>query len=282
MNEFNTILDKIEVASSYDDVKGKPAYQNISGAEWLSKLMECSIGDKKGSHWIRTTLDVDDTNQCLGRGNDNAASLANILIIDCDKRINSDGQEIDGAPDPLQVSNILKAYEIAHILHGSHSYYTGEKGNRYRILLITKSPYNKEQLPSTAEHVVLLINTGLAKLGGDLLAYAKENNTWAQPWYYPRKPVNSLVDALYFEYLDGNPSDIIESMELPVESHSIHRNSQVKIDEISPIHAFNEQKNLTDALLHYGYKRVLSTKEYEKWLSPDSSSGIAGVTYQEI
>jgi len=123
MNEFNTVLDKIEVASSNDDVKGKPTYKNISGTQWLAQLRQCFKGIKKGSHWIRTTLNVDQANQCLGRGNDNASSLANILIIDCDKRISSNGQEVDGAPDPSQVSNILKAYEIAHILHGSYSHY---------------------------------------------------------------------------------------------------------------------------------------------------------------
>lgn len=278
MNEFNTILDKIEVASSYDDVKGKPVYQNISGAAWLAQLRARPKGSKKGSHWIRTTLNVDHANQCLGRGNDKAASLANVLIIDCDKRITPDGEEVDGAPHPLKVSNILKAFDIAHILHGSHSHYMNEKGNRYRIVLITGSPYNKDQLAPTVESIIALINTGLTTLDENLLANAVENSTWAQSWYYPRQPINTGIEPLYLEYVDGRLVEIIEPLNLPLISHIASQQAKkIKPGEISVIDAFNEQKNLEDALDHYGYKRILPNK----WLRPNSSSGMPGITVKE-
>lgn len=278
MNEFNTILDKIEVASSYDDVRGEPAYQNISGAQWLGKLRECPKGIKKGLHWIRTTLNVDHANQCLRRKNDNAASLAYVLLIDCDKRISPDGQEVDGAPDPLLVSNILKAHEIAHILHGSYSHYMNEKGNRYRILLMAQSAYNKEQLAPTVESIVAKINIGLAALEEDLLANAVENSTWAQGWYYPRQPTDNSGELLYLEHMTGQLVEVIESLNLPAIHHLLPRKSmQMKPNEISVIDLFNEQKNICDVLIYYGYKQVLP----DKWLSPNSSSGVPGITVRD-
>lgn len=278
MNNFITTLHEIEVASTENAITVTDKFENINGREFIAKLNVAHDGDKTGSHWIRTALCLDKaTKKCKPRNNENAESLARLLIIDGDCSIDANGKEVEGAPNPLQVSAILMANDIGHILYGSYSHYTGGKGNRYRILLTTKAPYNNEQLLPTAERVVSLINSGLAKLGFELLAYAKENGTWAQPWYYPRKPANSLISALYLEYLEGNTIDIMEPMELPAEGQSIRKNYQAKADEISPIHAFNEQKNLADALLHYGYKRVFSTKEYEKWLSPDSSSGVAGI-----
>ena len=51
--------------------------------------------------------------------------------------------------------------------------------------------------------------------------------------------------------------------------------------EISPIHAFNDQYPITDLLNQYGYKRVYISKEYEKWISPDSKSRSAGITVKE-
>ncbi len=135
MSEFNTILGKIKVAYSSDDVRGASIYQNISASEWLAKLRKCVEGDKKGSHWIRTTLNTDNTGQCLGRSNENVSNFASIVVIDCDKRINADGEEIDGAPDPLKVSRILNDLNLAYVLYGSYSHYANDKGHRYRIQL---------------------------------------------------------------------------------------------------------------------------------------------------
>lgn len=148
--------------------------------------------------------------------------MANILIIDCDKHITPDGQEVDGAPDPLKISNILKAHEIAHILHGSHSHYVGGKGNRYRIVLVTTSTYRKEQLSPTVESMITLINIGLSSLEENLLANAVENSTWAQSWYYPRQPINSAIDPLYVEYMVTVISHTIALGVAPLKSNTAH------------------------------------------------------------
>ena len=278
MNHFNTVLNEIKVASSNDGVIGTPFYQNISGREWLAKLRDCHVGHKEGSHWLRTTLQVNETGQCMGRSNDNADSLAHILIIDCDKHITPDGQEVDGAPEPLKISDILKDHEIGHILHGSHSHYINEKGNRYRIVLITDSFYTREQLSPTVESIIALINVGLSSCDENLLANAVENSTWAQSWYYPRQPINSEIDPLYFEYLDGQLVEVINPLKLPSSNHIAPRqDKKIKPGEISVIDTFNKQKNLIDALNHYGYKRVLPNK----WLRPNSSSNRPGISVRD-
>jgi len=277
MNNFTTELHAIEVASTNHDVNVTNKFQNINGKEFLSKMNEIIEGSKEGSHWIRTDLRVDDSGKCKGRGDENAASLARLLIIDADCRINCNGEEKVGAPDPWQVSKILKDHNIAHILHGSHSHYVGNKGNRYRIIFMTKSPYKKEQLFSTAEAIVLLINKALGELGSDLLAYAKENNAWSQSWYYHRKPLGCNIDTLYLTHMDGQLLEIVEPMSLPLTTPSTKKIKQLKVGEISPIHAFNEQHKLVDELIRYGYKCRVKTTEHERWLSPDSTSGKAGI-----
>jgi hypothetical protein len=279
MNDFNTELEKIKVAYSNDDVKGKPIYQNISGSEWVAKLRNCLEGDKKGSHWLRTSVIVDDAGECIGRSNQKTESLARVLIIDADKHINSNGEEIEGAPDPMQVSHILKNLNLTHILHGSHSYYTGEKNYRYRILLITARQYKKEQLAPTIESILSQINIALVASGSNLLANAVENSTWSQSWYCPRKPRGNTIETLYLEYTKGQLVDVIEPLALPPINHTPpQKNSPNKVaGEISVIKAFNEQKSLIDALTYYGYKRILPNK----WISPNSSSGVPGITVKD-
>ena len=100
MNNFTTELHAIEVASTNHDVNVTNKFQNINGKEFLAKMSQILEGSKEGSHWIRTDLRVDDSGQCKGRSDENAASLAKLLIIDADCRINCDGEEKVGAPDP--------------------------------------------------------------------------------------------------------------------------------------------------------------------------------------
>lgn len=281
MDNYIKMLPKIKVASTNSGVQVTDRFENISGSNLLAQLNTVPQGEKDGSHWLRTSLRFDDTGRCKSRSNANMEAKASVLILDCDKRITVNGEEMGGAPDPLSVSRVLKDNNIGHVLYGSYSHYTGEKGNRYRIVLIAASPYSKEQLPPTVESIVVLINIGLAKLGCDLLGYAKENNTWAQPWYYPRKPMGCSVEALYLEYMEGQLVNVIDPLILPPLNSITPKVKQFKPSEISVIHAFNGQYNITDQLTHYGYKRVLKTAEYERWLSPESTSDKAGIIVQD-
>ena len=242
----------------------------------LDRLKQVLIGEKNGGHFIRTALKERGGLYCASRGDSNAESLASLLIIDGDKHVDSNGEEQDGAPNPYEVSKSLKAAGLGHILFGSYSYYCGL--TRYRIILVSKTPYLKTQLEPTAEAIVAMININLS---GDLMAYASENGVWSQPWYYPRKPADSIIDPLYIEYLEGNAVEVIEPSSIAPVTHSIARKISISSGEISPIQAFNEQNSLTELLSFYGYKRVLVLKDHERWLSPDSTSGQAGIIVKD-
>lgn len=278
MTNFTSILNNVTVASTESNILITNNFQNISSNELLTKLKMISIGEKNGSHFLRTNLITNNNGECLPRENSNTESTANILIIDCDKRITSDGEVIEGAPDPIIISQILQSYHIGHILYGSYSHYVGNKGNRYRIIIITKTPYTKSQLAPTLEAQILLINSNLTNV---LLDNATENHTWSQPWFYPRKPSDSQIEMLYLEYLEGDAIEVLDSIETPSSTKKKKRTFVSKDGELSAINAFNEQYPLPDLLIQYGYKKIYSCKEYDKWLSPDSSSGIAGITVIE-
>lgn len=274
---FISILKNTVVASTRTGVKVTQQFKNITVDTILARLKMVEVGNKDGSHFLRTSLKQSGSDPyCMARGDDNATSLASMLIIDCDKRIDSNGEEKDGAPDPYEVSESLKSAGIGHILFGSYSYYCGLM--RYRIILATATPYSQGQLAPTAESIVALININLS---GDLLAYASENARWSQPWYFPRKPADSIVEPLYIEYLEGNTVEMVAPQPVADITQVIQRDESIKIGEISPIHAFNQQNSLTGLLSHYGYKRILVTKEGERWLSPDSTSGKAGITVKD-
>ncbi|KTD33248.1 hypothetical protein Lnau_2896 [Legionella nautarum] len=276
MTDFISILKNTVVASTETGVTVTNQFKNISGDEFLHKLRQVPDGNKDGSHFIRTSLNEVEMGQCMSRNDANTDSMANLLVIDCDKHIDDNGCEIDGAPDPLLIHQTLKRMNIGHVIYGSYSHYAGNKGNRYRIILAVEQPYSKSQLPATAEAVILLVNENIE---GHLLAYAKENNVFAQAWYYSRKPVGCQSTLLYFEYLEGLPVAVIEPQDLPPSTQTpLCNKQQASGDERSPIQKFNEEHQLVDLLIQYGYKRKLITSDHEKWLSPESSSGVAGIT----
>lgn len=274
MNSFIKILNTCIVASTKTGIRITNQFTNISCEALLTNIKNVMIGDKDGSHFLRTSLTEIENNLCMPRKDTNMKSLANIVIIDCDKHIDKLGQENEGAPDPIKVHQTLKNMNIGHVLYGTHSHYSGKKGNRYRIILVTDKPYTKEQLPAISEAVISNLNINLEET---LLAYATENNRFSQPWYYPRVPKNNQANLLYYEYLEGGPIETFEPQSLP--SLKKYKNNLSPIGkEISPILAFNEQYSLCSLLTSYGYKRILITKEYEKWLSPESTSGTPGIT----
>lgn len=274
MKNFISILENTKVASTQAGIAITDQFQNIGGEELLEQLKQLPNGHKDGSHFLRTTLNTANT-KCMPRNDANTDSLANLIIIDCDKHIDAQGCEFEGAPDPLVVHNALKSMDIGHVLYGSHSHYAGGKGNRYRIILATDKSYSRAQLAPTVEQVILSLNQNI---NGQILAYAKENNVFAQGWYYPRKPMGCDADPFYFEHLNGFPIQVIEPKDLPPTNHNQLQTQQWSGGQTSPIQAFNEQHQLTELLSQYGYKRKLVTNTHEKWLSPDSSSGIAGIT----
>jgi hypothetical protein len=283
------LLSGILVASSGSDATITGRYKNIDTSNLLAMLRSPLVGCKDGSNFLRTSLKIGYDGKCLSRSNMATASLARLCILDCDKSICQEtGEELEGAPSPQLVSDILRSLGIFHVLYGSYSHYNGSKGNRYRILLITSQPYEKNQLLPTVESIISLLNRNIT---GNKLANATENRTWSQPWYYPRRPENSDIGTLYLEYLEGNPIDVVYPQVLP---HKRNAKRTLTIagaskdlsvidipNEISPIDAFNVQYPIRKLLSHYGYKFSYNTQEGERWLSPSSCSGIPGINVRE-
>ncbi len=278
MKNFITILENTVVASTQTVVDITDKFENISGQSLLEQIKKTPCGVKDGSHFLRTGLNISNNGICMPRNDSNIFNNANVILIDCDKQIDAQGNEIIGAVDPLEVHRALKSLNIGHVIYGSYSHYQGGKGNRYRIILTTNKPYNRAQLRVTIEQTILQINQSLKN---SKLAYAKENNTFSQPWFYPRKPANSDVKTLYFEYPEGLAINTIEQITIPTINHRPITTYTWSGGQISPIKAYNEQNNLTKLLAKYGYSLELVTKNYEKWLSPESTSGKAGITVKD-
>jgi putative DNA primase/helicase len=279
MTNFTSFLNNLKLASSDNSITETYGFKNISGNEFLNKLRNLKLGSKDGSHFLRTSLKTDKYSKCLSRSNDHTESLANILIIDCDQRINTNNKILDGAPDPIMVSKVLQEHNITHILYGSYSHYEGTKGNRYRIIIPTINPYTKEQLSSTVESVILLIN---ANLNQELLVDSTENSTWSQAWFFPRKPAACTKDVLYIAYLEGKAIEVVIPQILPPPfKQSSYQSNEKPNKKLSPIDAFNKQNALTDLLVKYGYRKKYANSKYEKWIRPNSSSNIAGITVKD-
>lgn len=274
MPNLTAILSNAEVAYSTNSVTINNEFTNINGLDLLAKLRSVENGEKIGSHFLRTRLKLDIDGKCYPRKNSNIESMARLLIIDCDKHIDSNGEILEGSPDPYKVSQILRDNKIAHVLYGSFSHYTNDKGNRYRIIMATTQSYTKEQLPPTVEAVISQINT---YLDNELLASAQENKVFAQPWFIPRKPVNSIVNDLYLEYLDGETIEVVDPVELPPTSNTTRKNIYSNNGEISPIESFNSQNRIEDLLSKYDYKKIYISNDHVRYLSPNSKTNSPGI-----
>ena len=103
MSDFITILKNTVIASTDTGVTTTNQFKNISGAELIRKLKQLPSGNKDGSHFIRTSLQVLDGGRCAPRSDANTHRLADLVVIDCDKHVNGDGGEIEGAPNPFNI-----------------------------------------------------------------------------------------------------------------------------------------------------------------------------------
>lgn len=283
---FKEILSNIFLASTETNFTVTNRFKNISGLDFLAKLRITRIGDKFGSHYLRGALKLDIKGNCLPRNKIHLEPESHLIIIDCDKSINKLGEILEGAPNPFEVIIALQKSDVGFVLHGTHSHYSNTgKGNRYRILILTSNPYKKEQLEPTIQSVIDLINYNLKS---NLLYNVSENMNWAQPFFYHRIPINRTKEILYAENLNGKTIEVCEPIIISNEKFKSSTLSKPVVTNlgqdtnysysISPIQAFNEQYPLPEILKHYGYKQVSVHREYEKWLSPESTSGTPGIT----
>jgi hypothetical protein len=74
----------------------------------LAKMFSNStIGSKDGPYFVRCTG--------TGRNDTDTADTADILIIDGDSRIDCNGKIVAGAPNPIDVHQVLKKLGLSHL-----------------------------------------------------------------------------------------------------------------------------------------------------------------------
>lgn len=138
-------------------------------------LSQREVGAKDGSYFVRGPVSV------AGIRADDNIPMANVVVLDGDKRIDPQTSEIvTGAPDPELVHKALVRADIGHVLYSSHSH-GGDKGNRFRVVIPAAIGAEHRALPACVDYLVALIQHD-----GPLLATVSENYRWAQPWYLPR------------------------------------------------------------------------------------------------
>jgi len=201
-----------------------------------SKFNQPAIGKKDGDYIIRS----------LGsrRSDKDTNNLSDILFIDGDNGINSDGELMNGLINPADVHQVFKQHNIPHLIYSSFS--NGEKGDDYfKFRALIHIQYDRGQLVTLLEHYHELLHNA-----GVLLFNVKENKSWSQPWYFPRCPAERLHLFRYFEHLNGEPqnADAIcasyEAAHPQIKPEPIHRpNPVIKPTyglEIRAMDAFNE------------------------------------------
>jgi len=240
VEEVDKTLERVKVAlsiceSGVTDTKLKT--WNTDTHCLANRLKQFKVGKKDGAYFVR-----------YGNGtirSDKAApDEADVLVLDGDLRINSDGEIVAPAPDPALVSEILVNHRVSHVIYSSFS--NGEQGPdyyKYRVLIFIK--YNRQQLPVLLDHFHELLH------GNDCLLFnVKENRTWSQPWFFPRCSAERKHLFKFYEFLDGDMLDanaICAAYEAahPVEKPKPVQNpNYVKDDytggKISPIDLFNQ------------------------------------------
>lgn len=154
---------------------------------------KAEVGPKDGSYFVRGPF-----SKPL-RENENI-TRADLLIIDGDKRIDpGTGELMDGAPAPHIAHEALQEMQWPHIVYTSHSHDPDRQYFRWRAI-IPAPILTPEELLAMADHAVC----GLQRAGCHV-ANVKENGTWSQAWYLPRKRSEDAHFAVY----DGTDADPI-------------------------------------------------------------------------
>lgn len=222
------------------------------------------------------------------RNNENAADIADILILDGDGQIDPiTGEVIAGAVNPWEVHLVLNHLNLDHLITSSHSNTADVR--KYRVVIPYQ--YTRAELP-------IILNWIFERLheNGVMLANVKENSSWAQAWFFSSvhperqhlfktfwrvdgKSSNPLRDDTEIEFV---PSECFWVERIVREHQAVVNESiperptlaRVPVTNLSanPIEAFNASFSVHDVLIRNGYKQ-----QGKRYLHPNSASKIAGV-----
>jgi len=230
--------------------------------EFAKGFSKPSVGQKDGAYILRC--------ECNGHRCDDNMQLAMLAVIDGDSSYNNDTGEVNelSAPAPESAKKALDKLGLSYVVHTSHSHMQGEKGNRWRALIPLSRPVTKTEWPviNSAVHDAL-------QVAGCPVTQTKESGTFAQPWYLPRIASKSAP----FEYYtaEGNAFAVDKALaeakkiEAPINKPVLPAYSGNE----SVIDAYNARYGVSDMLSKHGY-----VQKGNRWLSPQSTSGEAGVT----
>jgi Protein of unknown function (DUF3987) len=274
-------------------------FNNTSITPWdvtpnslVKALKNPAEGVKDGSYFIR----------CAGTYRDDAHTdtTAHILILDGDKRINADGEHIEGAPAPAEVHKTLTNLGLSHLIYSSYSngatreeIAAKQKPDKpepdtggaydadfYKYRVVIFCTYTKDQLPALLAYVLTKLHDD-----GVMFAHVKEQGVWSQPWYFPRVPDQSRLNLFRFYDYEGN-GDSLDVAEIysrwnevqqakKAAHHALSEQSRQRATQLTqsgsnPIDAYNEAYSVEQNLELYGFIR-----RGKKWVSPYSQSGVA-------
>jgi len=232
----------------------------------VDSLKKPKITDKKGDvkYFVRS--------KGTTRSNEGTADTGSVIIIDGDKSFN--GHDIfDYAPSVEIIVTALKTLKIHFLIYTSYS----NKPDKPKYRIVIPCMYTREQLKPTLEHLFKHLHKKNVHL-----VNAKENSTWAQAWYLPSI---SNIGNYECDVIGGEGFKILPAVDLKPSKKGRQENrktqdpkikirdSSTSLDgQIDSIAEFNKTYSIHDVLLRNDY-----TLKGERYLHPNSSSGVAGV-----
>ncbi len=169
------------------------------GWDWERLCYELSsvkVGRKDGAYFTRCTFTHD------RRSDKNAHNIA-LVILDGDGSIDPEtGEELEGAPDPHLVHEVLRELDITHCLYSSYS--NGAKGHRYRVVVPAALRDGNELAQVVAWLIEQLHSSGV------YLRDVTENSNISQPWYFPRGSSAEALERFVFLRHDGGSLPVEE------------------------------------------------------------------------
>ena len=186
----------------YEITRFKNGYLNIHNGEVLRfetfkelaehiSTLDTTSTSKDGSYWCRGRLAP------AIRYNHNM-ERSSLIVIDGDKG------EQGGCPPLDKLHSAMVVAGLSHCIYSSHSHIPGER-NKFRLIIPTREPMEATELKAQTRAVI-----GMLQAMGMDVAHVKEDDTWSQPWFYPR-----TENPEYFEkyiHTDGKTWKLVQGL----------------------------------------------------------------------
>lgn len=160
------------------------------------------VGKKDGSYFVRGPFAEGYPSRA-----DAHITEAAVVVLDGDSTIDDQtGEIVSGAPHPMLVHEVLRDLDIQHAIYSSWSNGQPNKGNKFRAVIPAPMPDSKT-LSACVEWTIDQLHRA-----GVWLADVKENHTWSQPWYFPRK-ASPEAEYLTYSHDGGETLDVAACLE---------------------------------------------------------------------